>query len=218
MTETRPMDDLLRGIWRENPIFVQTLGLCPTLAVTNSVENAVAMATATFFVLVGSCFFASLFKRYIPNEVRIATFVLIIATFVTVADMMLEAMVPGIHKALGAFVGLIIVNCIILARQEAFASKNPVGRAVLDAIGYAFGFTIAMLIMSSIREVLGSGSFLGYHLFGKGYEPWVFFTLPPGGFITLGSVLLFLSWFYKRREARAKAREWPQGVLEERAA
>lgn len=218
MTEIRPVDDLLRGVWRENPIFVQTLGLCPTLAVTNSVENAVAMAIATFFVLVGSCFGASALRRHIPNEVRIATFVLIIATFVTVADMLLEAIVPGIHKALGAFVGLIIVNCIILARQEAFASKHPVGRAVLDAVGYGFGFAIALLIMGSIREVLGSGSFLGYHLFGAGYEPWVFFTLPPGGFITLGSVLLFLSWYYRRRELRAKAREWPEDAVEARAA
>jgi electron transport complex protein RnfE len=207
MTETRPIDDLLRGVWRENPVLVQALGLCPTLAVTNTVANSLAMSIATFFVLLGSSFLVSLLKRYIPNEVRIATFVLIIATFVTLADMLLEAIVPGIHKALGAFVGLIIVNCIILARQEAFASKHGVGRAVLDAVGYGFGFTIAMLIMGSIREILGSGSFLGFHLFGAGYQPWVFFTLPPGGFITLGSVLLFLSWFYRRREDRAKAVE-----------
>ncbi len=218
MKQTTPMEDLLRGVWRENPVLVQILGLCPTLAVTNTVENSVAMAAATFFVLVGSSFLVSLLKRYVPNEVRIATYVLIIATFVTVADMILEALVPGIHKALGAFVGLIIVNCIILARQEAFASRNPVGRAVLDAVGTGVGFTIAMLLMGTIREVLGTGTFLGFHVFGPHFEPWVVFSLPPGGFFTLGFILLFLSWRQRRTEIRAKIREWPEGVAERKAA
>jgi electron transport complex protein RnfE len=212
------MEDLLRGVWRENPVLVQILGLCPTLAVTNTVANSVAMSAATFFVLVGSSFLVSLLKRYVPNEVRIATYVLIIATFVTVADMILEALVPGIHKALGAFVGLIIVNCIILARQEAFASRNPVGRSVLDAIGSGVGFTIAMLLMGSIREILGAGTFLGVHVFGPHFEPWVIFSLPPGGFFTLGFILLFLSWRQRRTEIRAKIREWPEGVAERKAA
>ena len=212
------MDDVLRGIWRENPVLVQILGLCPTLAVTNTVANSVAMAAATFFVLVGSSFLVSLLKRYVPNEVRIATYVLIIATFVTVADMILEATVPGIHKALGAFVGLIIVKCIILARQEAFASRNPVGRSVLDAIGTGVGFTIAMLMMGSIREILGAGTFLGVHLFGPHFEPWVVFSLPAGGFLTLGFILLGLSWTQRRKEIRARIREWPEGVAERRAA
>jgi electron transport complex protein RnfE len=218
MKPTTPMEDLLRGVWRENPVLVQILGLCPTLAVTNTVANSVAMAAATFFVLVGSSFLVSLLKRYVPNEVRIATYVLIIATFVTVADMILEALVPGIHKALGAFVGLIIVNCIILARQEAFASRNPVGRAVLDAVGTGVGFTITMLLMGTIREVLGSGTFLGFHVFGPHFEPWVIFSLPPGGFFTLGFILLFLSWRQRRTEIRAKIREWPEGVAERKAA
>jgi electron transport complex protein RnfE len=216
--QTTPMDDLMRGVWEENPVLVQILGLCPTLAVTNTVANSVAMAAATFFVLVGSSFLVSLLKRYVPNEVRIATYVLIIATFVTVADMILEALVPGIHKALGAFVGLIIVNCIILARQEAFASRNPVGRSVLDAIGSGVGFTIAMLLMGSIREILGAGTFLGVHVFGPHFEPWVIFSLPPGGFFTLGFILLFLSWRQRRTEIRAKIREWPEGVAERKAA
>jgi electron transport complex protein RnfE len=216
--QTTPMEDLLRGVWRENPVLVQILGLCPTLAVTNTVANSVAMSAATFFVLVGSSFLVSLLKRYVPNEVRIATYVLIIATFVTVADMILEALVPGIHKALGAFVGLIIVNCIILARQEAFASRNPVGRSVLDAIGSGVGFTIAMLLMGSIREILGAGTFLGVHVFGPHFEPWVIFSLPPGGFFTLGFILLFLSWRQRRTEIRAKIREWPEGVAERKAA
>ncbi len=215
---TTATEDLLRGIWRENPVLVQILGLCPTLAVTNSVANSLAMSVATFFVLVGSSFLVSSLKRFIPNEVRISTYVLIIATFVTLADMALEALVPSIHKALGAFVGLIVVNCIILARQEAFASRHPVGRSVLDAVGSGVGFTIAMLMMGSIREVLGAGTFLGYRLFGAGFEPWVIFTLPPGGFFTLGFILLFLGWRQRRQEIRAKIREWPEGVAERRAA
>ena len=121
-------------------------------------------------------------------------------------------------KALGAFVGLIIVNCIILARQEAFASRNPVGRSVLDAIGTGVGFTIAMLMMGSIREILGAGTFLGVHLFGPHFEPWVIFSLPPGGFLTLGFILLFLSWKQRRSEIRAKIREWPEGVAARKAA
>lgn len=213
-----PLQDLLRGIWRENPVLVQILGLCPTLAVTNSVANSLAMSAATVFVLVGSSLLVSALKRFIPNEVRISTYVLIIATFVTVADMSLEALVPTIHKALGAFVGLIVVNCMILARQEAFASRHSVGRSVLDAIGTGLGFTLTLLLMGTIREILGAGSFLGHRLFGPRFEPWVIFTLPPGGFFTLGFILLGLSWTQRRREIQAKIREWPEGVAARRAA
>jgi len=141
MKETTPQADLLRGIWRENPVLVQMLGLCPTLAVTNSVANCLGMGSATMFVLVGSSFLVSVVRKWVPNEVRISAFILIIATFVTVADMTLAAVAPGVHKALGAFVALIVVNCIILGRAEAFASRNPVGRSVLDAIGNGIGFT-----------------------------------------------------------------------------
>lgn len=215
---TTPAYDLLRGIWRENPVLIQLLGLCPALAVTNSVANSVAMSAATLFVLLGSSFLVSLLKRFVPGEVRISTYVLIIATFVTLADMTLEALVPTIHKALGAFVGLIVVNCMILARQEAFASRRPVGRAMLDALGTGAGFTIAMLTMGTIREVLGNGTLLGYQVFGAAFEPWVVFALPPGGFLTLGFILLFLSWFQRRRAEQAKVREWPEGVGQRRAA
>jgi electron transport complex protein RnfE len=215
---TTPNQDLLRGIWRENPVLIQLLGLCPALAVTNSVANSVAMSAATMFVLLGSSFLVSLLKRFVPGEVRISTYVLIIATFVTLADMTLEALVPTIHKALGAFVGLIVVNCIILARQEAFASRRPVGRAMLDALGTGAGFTIAMLMMGTIREVLGNGTLLGYQVFGAAFEPWVVFALPPGGFLTLGFILLFLSWIQRRRAEQARVREWPEGVGERRAA
>lgn len=212
MTAVTAREDLLKGIWRENPTLVQALGMCPTLAVTNSVANSVAMGVATTFVLVASCVLASAVRRRVPSEIRITTFVLIIATFVTIADMALEALVPTIHKALGAFVALIVVNCIILARQEAFASKNPVGRAFLDAVGMAVGFQLALLMMGTVREVLGNGTLLGWPVFGPSFEPWVIFALPPGGFLTLGLWLLGLAWWADRRARRAKAAAAPAGV------
>lgn len=212
--QTTPSEDFLRGIWKENPVLIQLLGLCPALAVTNTVENAIAMAAATTFVLVGSSILVSLVKNVIPNEVRISAYILIIATFVTLVDLILAAKFPEQHKNLGAFIALIVVNCMILGRQEAFASKNRVGRSILDAIGTAMGFTIALLLMGTFREVLGSGSILGHSLFGPGFEPWVIMILPPGGFFTLGFILLALSWWEERKEksTRPKVREWPHGV------
>lgn len=202
--QTTPRQDLERGIWRENPVLVQMLGLCPSLAVTNTVKNSLAMGLATFFVLFCSSFLVSTFRRIIPQEVRISTYVLFIATFVTIADMTLEAVVPEIHRALGAFIALIVVNCIILGRQEAFASKNPVGRSLLDAIGTGLGFVLALLLLGTLREILGYGTFLGVPLFGDHYEPWIVFILPPGGFFSIGFILLALNWWEKRkRESKA---------------
>ena len=215
---TTPTEDLLRGVWRENPVLVQLLGLCPTLAVTNSVANSIVMGLATFFVLVGSSFLVSTVKRFVPNAVRISTYILIIATFVTVAEMVLQALVPDIHKALGPFVALIVVNCIILGRQEAFASRQPVGRALLDAVGMGSGFMVALLLMGAVREVLGSGTFLGMSLFGPGYEPWVVMVLPPGGFFTLAFLLLAINWLRRARVAEALAQERPRSVTATRAA
>ncbi len=202
MRETTPQQDLLRGVWRENPVLIQMLGLCPALAVTNTVANSLAMGIATFFVLCGSSLLVSIFRKLIPAAVRISTYILIIATFVTIADMSLEAIVPTVHKALGAFIALIVVNCMILGRQEAFASKQPVGRALLDAAGTGFGFMIALFLMGAVREVLGSGTFLDVPLFGPNYEPWVVMILPPGGFLTLGFLLMIISWREKRRAQR----------------
>jgi len=210
--ETTPEVDFFRGIWKENPVLIQMLGLCPALAVTNTVENALWMALATFFVLTGSSLMVSILKKLIPGEVRIPTFILIIATFVTVADMSLEAIVPTVYKQLGAFVALIVVNCIILSRQEAFASKRPIGRSLLDAVGTGVGFTIAMLMMGSVRELLGQGTLLNYRVIPGNFEPWVIFILPPGGFLTLGFWLLILNWWEERKKERAKVREWPDGV------
>jgi len=216
--QTTPGHDLRRGIWGENPVLVQMLGLCPALAVTNTVANSLAMGLATFFVLFCSSLLVSTFKRFIPGEVRISTYILIIATFVTVADMALEAIVPDIHKALGAFIALIVVNCMILGRQEAFASKNPVGRSLLDAAGTGVGFIIALFLMGALREIIGYGTFMGISLFGAGYEPWIVMILPPGGFLTIGFILLFLNWLEDRRAGRAEVRPWPEGVGAERAA
>ncbi len=189
----------MKGIWKENPVFVQVLGMCPMLAVTNSAVNAMAMGAATFFVLVGSSFLVSLLRNFIPRQVRISTYIVIIATFVTVADFTLQALLPDIHRELGAFISLIVVNCLILGRQEAFASKNTVKHAVADAVGMAGGFAIALLCLGSVREILGSGSLFGVSLFGSGYEPWVIMILPPGGFIMLGLILLFFNWLKSRR-------------------
>lgn len=210
-------EDLVRGMWRENPVLVQLLGLCPVLAVTNTVANSLAMGLATFFVLLGSSVLVSTLKRVIPHEVRISAYILIIATFVTMADLILAAVVPEIHRALGAFIALIVVNCIILGRQEAFASKRPVGRSALDAIGTGAGFMVALLLMGAFRELLGSGSLLGVPLFGSGYEPWVVMILPPGGFLTLGAILLLLGWSRERSAPQPRVRRWPHGVATGRA-
>ncbi len=197
-------DEFIKGIWKENPVFVQVLGMCPMLAVTNSAINAIAMGVATFFVLLGSSILVSLFKNLIPKQVRISSYIIIIATFVTVADYTLLALIPEVHKELGAFVPLIVVNCMILGRQEAFASKNSVGLAAADAVGTAIGFLFALFILGSVREILGNGSLFGISLFGPHFEPWVVMLLPPGGFIMLGLILLFFNWLTEKKESLIK--------------
>jgi Na+-translocating ferredoxin:NAD+ oxidoreductase subunit E len=211
--QTTPMQDLMRGVWKENPVLIQMLGLCPALAVTNTVENAIAMSAATAFVLLGSSLLISLLKRNIPKEVRISAFILIIATFVTMVDYTLNALVPLIHKELGAFIALIVCNCMILARQEAFASKQPVGRSLLDAAGTSAGFAIALLMMGVFREVLGNGSILGVNIMGPHFEPWIIMILPPGAFFAIGFILLGYGWWQDRRKGPPRRpREWPHGV------
>ena len=203
MRKTTPSQDFIRGIWDENPVLIQMLGLCPALAVTNSVKNALAMSAATFFVICCSSVLVSTFKRFIPNEVRISAYILVIATFVTLADMFLQAYAPVQHKELGAFIALIVVNCMILGRQEAFSAKNGVFRSLLDAMGTGIGFTIALLLMGGFREILGTGSFLEYSLFGPNFEPWVIMVLPAGGFLMLGFILLAMGFFEQRKKAKA---------------
>ena len=191
--------EMIKGLWRDNPVFVQVLGMCPMLAVTNSAINAVAMGMATFFVLVGSSFLVSSFKQWVPKQVRISLYIIIIATFVTVADYTLLAVFPALHKELGAFIPLIVANCMILGRQEAFASKNTVKLAVMDAVGMSAGFMFALLALGSVREILAVGALFGIPLFSHNFEPWVIMILPPGGFITLGLLLLFFNWLAERK-------------------
>ena len=200
-TDTKvPANEFLKGLWKENPIFVAVLGMCPALAVTNSAINALAMGLATFFVLLFSSMLVSLLRNVIAKQVRITTYIVIIATFVTVIDFILAALFPATHKELGAFIALIVVNCMILGRAESFASKNKVGVTILDASGMGLGFTFALLCIGVIREIFGNGSLFGVTLFGDKFEPWVIMILPPGGFLTLGFLLLFFNWVAKKRK------------------
>ena len=199
----RAQAEFVKGLWKENPVFVQVLGMCPMLAVTNSAINALAMGAATAFVLVGSSILVSLLRNAIPKQVRISTYIIIIATFVTVADFTLKALLPAVHKELGAFIALIVVNCLILGRQEAFASRNGPLMAILDAAGMALGFAFGLFCLGATREILGSGSLFGAPLFGPGYEPWVIMILPPGGFIMLGVILLVFNAVREWRERAA---------------
>lgn len=195
-------DVFLKKLWEENPVFVQLLGMCPVLAVSNSVINSLSMGLATTFVLVASSGLISLLRNHIPKQVRIATFVMIIATFVTTVEYIIQAISLDIHKALGAFISLIVVNCIILSRAESFASKNTVGASLVDALGTGVGFTVAILAMGTIREILGSGTLAGIHIFGADYEPWIIMILPGGGFFVLGALLLAVNKINRAREKK----------------
>ncbi len=199
-TKQDEYQEFIKGIWRENPVFVQVLGMCPMLAVTNSAINAIAMGGATFFVLVGSSLLVAMLRQWIPKQVRISVFIIIIATFVTVADYTLLALVPKVHKELGAFIPLIVANCMILGRQEAFAYKHTIRFAIVDAVGMASGFMFALFTLGAVREILGEGALFGVSLFGPNFEPWVIMILPPGGFLTLGLILLFFNWMTSRKE------------------
>ena len=193
------MEEFLAGIWKQNPTFVMVLGMCPTLAVTVSAVNALSMGLATAFVLVSSCLLVSLVRNIVPSQVRIAAYILIIATFVTVVDYLIQAISLAVYDALGAFIQLIVVNCIILGRAEAHAAKNPPLRAVINAVGMGIGFTIGLLALGGVREILGAGKLFGISLFGPEFQPWVVMVLPPGGFFVLASWLLLFNWLKNRK-------------------
>lgn len=195
-------DTFLRGLWRENPVFVMLLGMCPVLAVTNSVINALAMGLATTFVLLCSSAMVSLLRRHIPKEVRIAAYIVIIATFVTVVDYLIQAISLEIYHALGAFIQLIVANCMILGRAESYASRHRLSKTLINSLGMGAGFTIALLCLGSVRELLGAGSLLGIPIFGPSFEPWVIMLLPPGGFFVLGAWLLLFAWIKERQMQR----------------
>ncbi|MEA3422920.1 MAG: electron transport complex subunit E [Bacillota bacterium] len=180
---------LTNGLIKENPIFVQLLGMCPTLAVTTSAINGLGMGLATTAVLAASNVVISLLRKIIPSKIRIPAFIVVIASFVTIIEMVLEGYFVDLYNALGLFIPLIVVNCIILARAEAFAFKNNVFNSLLDGIGMGVGFTLALTLLGGIREILGAGSIFGITLFGAAYKPALIMILPPGAFIALGILL-----------------------------
>ena len=203
-TEKVTLDTFLRGLWQENPVFVMLLGMCPVLAVTNSAINALAMGLASTFVLVASNSLISLLRNFIPRQVRIATYIIIIATFVTMVDYAIQAISLELYNALGAFIQLIVVNCVILGRAEAYASKQRLLPTLVNGLGMGAGFTFALLCLGSVREILGEGALFGVPLFGADFEPWVIMILPPGGFLTLGLLLLFFNWVKERKDRLAE--------------
>ena len=194
-------DEFIKGLWRDNPVFVQVLGMCPVLAVTNTAMNGLAMGLATAFVLLMSNILVSALRHFIPKQVRIASYILIIATFVTITDYAIAAISVDLHKSLGAFISLIVVNCLILSRAEAFASKNGIGRSILDALGMGIGFTFALLCLGGVREILGNGSFFGWMLFPDAFQEWIVMILPAGGFFTLALWLLLFNALKAKKAA-----------------
>jgi electron transport complex protein RnfE len=188
-----------KGFWRENAVFRLLLGLCPALAVTTSAENGLAMGLATTFVLVCSNVVVSLLRKVIPAKVRIPSFIVVIASFVTVVQLCMEAYFYDLYKALGIFIPLIVVNCLILGRAEAFASKNRLLAAIVDGVGMGLGFTLALFVLGAVRELFGSGTLLGYAVFGSSYQPLLLMILPPGAFIAMGLLLALMNIFDARR-------------------
>ncbi len=199
--------DFIKGFWQQNPIFRLLIGMCPTLAVTSQVENGLAMGLATTFTLLASSTIISIFRNFIPKEVRIPSYIVIIATFVTIVSFFLKANFPEISKELGPYVPLIIVNCLILGRQEAFASKNPIHRAIADALGMGIGFTLSLIALASVREVLGMGTLLGYQVIFGNFRPWIIMLTPPGAFLTLGLLLGLVNIIDKAAKARKEKKQ-----------
>ena len=187
------MKHLTKGLFKENPSFVLVLGTCPTLAITTAAMNGVGMGLATTFVLVFSNLFIAALKNLIPDKVRIAAFIVIIATFVTIVDLTMKAFTPNLYKTLGIFIPLIVVNCIILGRAEAFAQKNTIFHSILDGIGMGLGFTLALTLMGSIREILGNGSIFDFRLISEDSKTILIFILPPGAFITYGYLMAIIN-------------------------
>lgn len=201
--------DFIRGLWEEIPLFRLVLGTCPTLAVTTSATNGVGMGIATTFVLVGSNIMISILRKVIPDMIRIPAFIIVIASFVTIVDLMMAAFTPELHHALGIFIPLIVVNCIVLARAEAFASKNTIIRSVADGLGMGIGFTLVLILLGSTREILGNGTWFDLpvltgimELFNYEYQPMIVMILPPGAFIGLGLFVALANIIEERRKGK----------------
>ncbi|MBQ3200882.1 MAG: electron transport complex subunit E [Clostridia bacterium] len=194
----------MNGIITENPTLRLVLGTCPTLATTTSAINALGMGAAATFVLIGSNTVISLLRNIIPDKVRIPAFIAVICTFVTIVQMVMQAFLPSLYESLGMFIPLIVVNCIILARAEAFASKNGVLASAVDGLGMGLGFTLAITVMGIIRELIGNGTVFGINLLGAGYEPMLLMVLAPGGFLVFGGVLAVANLITARAEKKKK--------------
>ena len=190
------------GLIKENPTFVLMLGMCPTLAVTTGVINGIGMGLSTTAVLICSNIVISLLRKFIPNKIRIASYIVIVAGFVTIVEMLLKAYVPALSASLGIYIPLIVVNCIILGRAEAFASKNGVIASMFDGIGMGLGFTCSLTLIAAVREILGSGTFAGIKLFGDSFQPMSIMILPPGAFLTLGILLAVITTMAKKISTR----------------
>lgn len=201
MTTTNYKENFLNGIIKENPVFVLLLGCCPTLGVTSSAINGIGMGAATAFVLVMSNLAIALVKNVIPDKVRIPAFIVIIAAFVTVVQLLMEAYTPALNEQLGLFIPLIVVNCIVLGRAEAFASRNTVFASILDGLGMGIGFTLALTLLGTVRELLGSLSVFGVKLVDA--DGMLVFILAPGAFITLGFIIAVMTWLKKRKPAHS---------------
>ncbi len=201
------MKTFFNGLLKENPTFVLFLGMCPTLAVTTGVTNAIGMGLSTTAVLICSNLVISLLRKFIPDKIRIASYVVIIAGFVTIVEMLMKAYLPELSKSLGIYIPLIVVNCIILGRAEAFASKNTFLSSMFDGLGMGLGFTASLTLIASVREILGSGSFAGIPLFGESFQPVSMMILPPGAFLTLGVLLAVINIISAKRKARKEAKD-----------
>jgi electron transport complex protein RnfE len=193
--------NFVNGLWKENPTVVLVLGTCPTLAVTTEAINGLGMGAATTFVLIFSNLFVSLLKNLIPDKVRIAAFVLIIATFVTIVDLVMKAFTPDLYNALGVFIPLIVVNCIILGRAEAFAQKNAAIPSILDGLGMGIGFTLALTFMASFRELLGNGTIFGLKMVAEQASTILLFILPPGAFFAFGYMIAGANFIKRKQKA-----------------
>ena len=193
-------DTFLRGLWKENPVFVMLLGMCPVLAVTNSAINAISMGMASTFVLVMSTLLISLVRHLIPKQVRIVTYIVIIASFVTIVDYVIQAISLELYNALGAFIQLIVANCVILGRAESYASRQKPATTVVNSLGTGLGFTLALFSLGSVREILGAGSLFGINIMPAAFEPWIVMLLPAGGFFVLGCWLLLFAFLKTRKE------------------
>lgn len=187
-----------KGVWTENAVFIQLLGMCPLLAVTTTAENGFAMGMASLVVLLGANIVVSIFKNFIPPKVRIPCYIVIIASFVTIVDLVMAGFFFDLHKKLGLFIPLIVVNCMILGRAEGFASKNSVPHSIVDAFAVGAGFTLALVILGAVREILGGGTIFNISLFGESFNPMIVMILPPGAFIALGFIIAFFNKLEKK--------------------